>query len=202
MAFSQTCGGFAPSLRKAANLLLGLSDFIEAATVASDLIKLEPLYDNGYYLRALAQDGGGLAEKAIDDYVTTIELVGNKDSISSTSTWRVSTKRWADFVMPCCPFTGATFVSLKNTFAQKTGLEIDRESIVRLGTANGSNDPTAFTYGQGCTCRRPLKNTIGPSRKMLSLLRASTRHHPPPPFFRLCRFPQRKNGRGAFPVPD
>lgn len=33
--------------------------------------------------------------------------------------------------------TGATFVSLKNSFAQKAGVEIDQESSVRLHTANG-----------------------------------------------------------------
>ena len=36
--------------------------------------------------------------------------------------------------------TGATFVSLTNSFAQKAGVEIDQESIVRLRTANGIVD--------------------------------------------------------------
>jgi aspartyl protease family protein len=36
--------------------------------------------------------------------------------------------------------TGATFVSLKSSFAQKAGVEIDQESIVRLRTANGIVD--------------------------------------------------------------
>jgi aspartyl protease family protein len=36
--------------------------------------------------------------------------------------------------------TGATFVSLKNSFAQKASVEIDQESIVRLRTANGIVD--------------------------------------------------------------
>ena len=79
VTFSRMCGGYAPSLRRAANVLLELSDYSEAATVASELISLEPLYDNGYYLRALAHDGSGLAEKALDDYVTTLELVGDKN---------------------------------------------------------------------------------------------------------------------------
>jgi predicted TIM-barrel fold metal-dependent hydrolase/tetratricopeptide (TPR) repeat protein len=76
VAFSRMCGGHAPSLRRAVNVLLALSDYVEAAAVASDLIDLEPLYDNGYYLRALARDGSGLAEKALDDYITAVELVG------------------------------------------------------------------------------------------------------------------------------
>jgi clan AA aspartic protease (TIGR02281 family) len=33
--------------------------------------------------------------------------------------------------------TGATFVSLKQTFAQKAKVQIDPDSIVRLHTANG-----------------------------------------------------------------
>jgi len=36
--------------------------------------------------------------------------------------------------------TGATFVSLKNGFAQKAGVEVDQESIVHLRTANGIVD--------------------------------------------------------------
>jgi len=54
-------------------------------TVASNLIKLEPFSDNGYYLRAVAHDRGGSPKKAIDDYVTAIELFGNKDRIASVS---------------------------------------------------------------------------------------------------------------------
>jgi aspartyl protease family protein len=36
--------------------------------------------------------------------------------------------------------TGATFVSLKNSFAHKAGVEIDQESTVHLRTANGIVD--------------------------------------------------------------
>ena len=36
--------------------------------------------------------------------------------------------------------TGATFVSLTNSFAQKAAVEIDQASIVRLRTANGIAD--------------------------------------------------------------
>jgi hypothetical protein len=46
MCFSGMCGGYAPSLRRAANVLLELSDYSGAATVASELISFEPLYDN------------------------------------------------------------------------------------------------------------------------------------------------------------
>jgi clan AA aspartic protease (TIGR02281 family) len=81
--YSETCGGHAPSLRSAINVLLTLSDYEGAAKVASDLIKLEPFNNNGYYLRALAYDRGGSPKQAIDDYVTAIELFGDKDKISS-----------------------------------------------------------------------------------------------------------------------
>jgi tetratricopeptide (TPR) repeat protein len=84
VTFSGMCGGYAPSLRRAANVLLELSDYSGAVTVASELINLEPLYDNGYYLRALAYDGSGTDEKALDDYVTALELVGDKTNIFST----------------------------------------------------------------------------------------------------------------------
>jgi aspartyl protease family protein len=83
VSFSDSCGGYAPSLRTAANILYKLSDYAGAATIASNLIKLEPFNDNGYFLRAIANDQGGLAKKAIDDYVTSIELFGDKNNISS-----------------------------------------------------------------------------------------------------------------------
>jgi tetratricopeptide (TPR) repeat protein len=83
--FSATCGGHAASLRAAANMLYKLSDYAAVATVATDLIKLEPYNDNGFYLRAIAHNQGGSYQRAIDDYVTAIELFGNKDRISSVS---------------------------------------------------------------------------------------------------------------------
>jgi aspartyl protease family protein len=81
--FSETCNGHAPSLSAAVNLLLTLSDYPQAATVATKLIELEPFHDNGYYLRALAYDRGDQPKKAIDDYVTAIELFGDKSKIAS-----------------------------------------------------------------------------------------------------------------------
>jgi clan AA aspartic protease (TIGR02281 family) len=203
MSFSRICGGYASSLRKAANIMLELSDYAGATAAASELINLEPLYDNGYYLRALARDGDGLAEKAIDDYVTTLELAGNKDNIIGTPYFKMARLygnlgRFCDAIVPIEAWvsldprhdssqtqtiinnymtkgkcaaetsgrmevfpisrpndvinlpvtvngvrgtfvldTGATFVSLKNSFAQKTGVEIDEASVIHLHTANG-----------------------------------------------------------------
>ena len=62
---------------------LNLSDYKEAVSIASQLIELEPYGDNGYYLRALANLQGKEPRKAIDDFVTAIELFGAKDKISS-----------------------------------------------------------------------------------------------------------------------
>jgi aspartyl protease family protein len=83
--FSSQCGGYAPALREAINVLLKLSDFSTAESIASNLIKLEPFQDNGYFLRALARDGRKSYKSAIEDYVTAIELFGNKEHISSVS---------------------------------------------------------------------------------------------------------------------
>jgi len=86
ISFSATCPGHhAPSLRTAINILLTLSDYSGAISVASNLIALEPYEDNGYYLRAVARDRAGQLKPAIDDYVTAIELFGDKDRISSVS---------------------------------------------------------------------------------------------------------------------
>src|SRR5690242_10920504 len=81
--FSSQCDGYAPALRGAVNMLLKLSDYTTAEHIASDLIRLEPFSDNGYFLRALAHDGNKSFKSAIDDYVTAIELFGNKDRIAS-----------------------------------------------------------------------------------------------------------------------
>ena len=81
--FSSQCGGYAPALRGAVNMLLKVSDYTTAEHIASDLIRLEPFSDNGYFLRALAHDGNKSFKSAIDDYVTAIELFGNKDRIAS-----------------------------------------------------------------------------------------------------------------------
>jgi len=88
--FSSQCGGYAPALRGAVNTLLKLSDYATAETIASDLIRLEPYGDNGYFLRAVARDGNKSFKGAIDDYVTAIELFGNKDRISSVGYYRMA----------------------------------------------------------------------------------------------------------------
>lgn len=204
VSYSATCGGHAPSLRAAVNILLKLSDYPTAVTVASDLIKLEPFYDNGYYLRAVAYDRGGSFKKAIDDYITAIELFAHKDRIASVSYFGMARSyeklgQFCDAVLPIETWvalnparndnsqtraiiteymakgkceaattrgeevfaisrpnsvfklpvvlngvrgnflldTGATFVSLKNAFAQKAKVQIDQDSTVRLHTANG-----------------------------------------------------------------
>jgi clan AA aspartic protease (TIGR02281 family) len=201
--FSATCGGHATSLRAAANILLKLSDYAAVVTVATELIKLEPYNDNGFYLRAVAQNQAGSYQRAIDDYVTAIELFGNKDRISSVSYLGMAHSyeklgRFCDAVLPLqswialnparndtsqverimddymkkgnCTLatgneetfpvsrqrgtvtvpviingvrtvmvldTGATFVSLKRTLAQKAAVAVDQDSTVQLHTANG-----------------------------------------------------------------
>ena len=204
VSYSETCGGHAPSLRAAAIILLRLTDYPKAATVASDLIKLQPFSDSGYYLRGAAYDRGGFPKKAIDDYITSIELFGNKEKIGSVAYYAMARNyeklgQFCDAILPIetwvalnptrndtsqtraviaaytakgkCQVaattseevftlsrpsnvvklpvtingvrgnlvldTGATFVSLKATFAQKANVQIDQDSTVRLHTANG-----------------------------------------------------------------
>src|SRR5437588_1859331 len=81
--FSGDCGGHTASLRSAVSILLKLSDYPAAITIASNLISREPFNDNGYFLRAVAYDRSGSPKQAIDDYITAIELFGNKERISS-----------------------------------------------------------------------------------------------------------------------
>jgi aspartyl protease family protein len=205
--FSDTCNGHAPSLAAAVNILLTISDHPQAATVATKLIELEPFDDNGYYLRALAYDRSDQPKKAIDDYVTAIELFGDKNKIASVSYFNMARNyerlgQFCDAVLPIeawialnparnetsqtramissymakgkCPIatagredvfpvarkgevvtlraavngvqgnfildTGATFVSLKKSFADKANVTVDHESRIRLHTANGVSE--------------------------------------------------------------
>jgi clan AA aspartic protease (TIGR02281 family) len=207
ISFSATCPGhYAPSLRSAINILLTLSDYKQAESVASDLIALQPFNDNGYYLRALARDRAGELKPAIDDYVTALELFGNKEHISSVAYLAMARAyeklgQFCDAVLPIQTWvalnparndtsqtraiiadytargrcqaaasgeevfritrphnlvrlqasingvsgnfvldTGATFVSLTASFAQKAKVQTDQNSLVRIHTANGIGD--------------------------------------------------------------
>jgi aspartyl protease family protein len=203
--FSETCGGHANSLRRAINILFDLSDYAGAAAIASKLIELEPYGDNGYFLRAVANAKAGMPKKAIDDYITAIELFGDKTRISSVGYLGLARAyeklgQFCDAVTPieawvainpgthdnsqtraiiagytakgggCAGVsgareevfpiarhnavvtvpvsvngtrgifivdTGATFVSLKSSFAQKAQVETEPDSAIKLSTANG-----------------------------------------------------------------
>ncbi|ACB93883.1 retropepsin-like aspartic protease [Beijerinckia indica] len=225
--FSESCGGYAQSLQAAVNILLGLSDFKGAAELATNLIKMEPFSHNGYFLRALARDGAGEYKGALDDYISTLELVPNKEQVVSTPYFKMAkvydalgqpcdaaqaVQSWVEMNAPRretpqtqmmiatytakgqCKAnmktgvevfpnsagkgvvkltvlvngvpgqfildTGASFVSLKDSFARKANIDIDEGSAVRLHTANGMTDGKR---GQAKTIKlRSLeaKNTI------------------------------------------
>jgi clan AA aspartic protease (TIGR02281 family) len=204
--YSETCGGHPRSLRSAVTILLRLSDYDAAATVASKAVELEPFVSAGYLQRGLAYERGGLLQKAIDDYTTAIEMFGDKQKIPSASYFGLARSydklgQPCDAVLPIETWvslnptqndtsqtqamiatyrskgkcengttpgeevfavsrpnnvvklpvsingtrglfildTGATFVSLRNSFAQKAKVQIDPDSIVKLNTANGSS---------------------------------------------------------------
>jgi aspartyl protease family protein len=204
LAFSKNCGGNAGAVRRAVNILLQLNDHPAVVSGATELIRLQPYGDNGYYLRALGHDRGGQCKQAIDDYATAIELFGNKDRISSVGflgmtrcyeklgqfceattpieTWVAinpsrndnsqtrtiiadltakgncaATGGSGEEVLPVARpgqtvtvaatingvpgrfilDTGATFVSLKQSYAKKAKVEVDESSSIRLATANG-----------------------------------------------------------------
>src|SRR5215831_1111443 len=204
--YSETCGGHPRSLRSAVTILLRLSDYEAAATVASKVIELEPFVSAGYLQRALAHERSGSLQKAIDDYTTAIEMFGDKQKIPSASYFGLARSydklgQPCDAVLPietwvslnpaqndstqtqamiatyrskgkCAPpvapseevfavstpnnvvrlpvlingtrglfllDTGATFVSLRSSFAQKAKVQIDPNSVVRLHTANGAS---------------------------------------------------------------
>jgi aspartyl protease family protein len=202
--FSKNCNGNPAAVRRAVNVLLELNDHSAVVSAATELIKLEPYGNNGYYLRALGHDRGGHCQQAIDDYATAIELFGNKDKISSVGyfgmtrcyeklgqfcdatipieTWIAlnperndtsqtrtiladlsakgncaSTAGRAEETVPIgrpgqtivvtasingrpgrfVLDTGATFVSLKRSFAKLAKVQVDEASSLQLNTENG-----------------------------------------------------------------
>ena len=90
ISFSGQCGDDPSLLRTAVNTLLKLSDYKEAVAVSNKVVELAPYNDNGYFLRALAYDGLRDRNRAIADYITAIELFGDKDRIASISYFKMS----------------------------------------------------------------------------------------------------------------
>jgi clan AA aspartic protease (TIGR02281 family) len=141
--FSQTCGGQPASLRAAVNILLKLSDYPQAVSVATDLIKLEPYNDNGFFLRAVAHQRAGSYQRAIDDYVTAIELFGNKDRISSVSYLGIARNyekldRFCDAVVPL-----QSWISLNPARNDTSQVRVIIEDYIKKGNcslATGSEE--------------------------------------------------------------
>jgi predicted aspartyl protease len=203
---SSLCNGNTDALRLAINIYLDISDYATTANTATDLIALEPLGDNGYFLRAVGHERGGQYKKAADDYTNAIALFADKQRISNigyvglarsyeklgqfcdaafaieqfiaanparndTAPTRTLITDYAakgnctdtgkmDDTFPVGQSgntivlavtvngvkgrfvfdTGASFVSLKRSFAEKAKVEIDDSSTVKLNTANGIAD--------------------------------------------------------------
>ena len=105
LSFAEHCGGNVTALRAAANVLLDISDYAKVIEVANMIIKVEPYGDNAYYLRARAHEGLKNHENVIADYITTIELFGDKQYISRGVYFRTSDAyaalgRYCDALMP------------------------------------------------------------------------------------------------------
>jgi len=90
ISFSGHCDDNAAALRTAANIFLKLTDYKAVLEVTNKIIRLVPNNDNGYYLRARAYDGLKDYSHAIADYITGIELFGDKDRIASVSYMNMS----------------------------------------------------------------------------------------------------------------
>jgi clan AA aspartic protease (TIGR02281 family) len=208
IAFSDQCNGDVPALRTAANIYLDISDYKQAMVVATEIIKADPLVDNGYFLRAMAAERDGQFKRAIDDYASAIELFKDKSRIGSASysgqaraheklgqfcdaalsieafvaanpqvndTAQAKTliadysakgkctvsdmmddtfpiQRRGDVILVDVTIngvkgrfivdTGATWVSMSRSFAEKSKVTIDEDSVVKLSTANGMTDGT------------------------------------------------------------
>ncbi|HVD72073.1 MAG TPA: retroviral-like aspartic protease family protein, partial [Xanthobacteraceae bacterium] len=151
VSYSETCGGHAPSLRAAAIILLRLTDYPKAATVASDLIKLQPFSDSGYYLRGAAYDRGGFPKKAIDDYITSIELFGNKEKIGNVAYYAMARNyeklgQFCDAILPI-----ETWVALNPTRNDTS----QTRAVIAAYTAKGKCQVAATTSEEVFTLSRP-----------------------------------------------
>ncbi len=159
ITFSGACGGYEPSLRIAVNILLRLSDYTGAATAASDLIKLDPIDYNAYYLRGLAYERGGLTKKAMADFVTVIELFPNKERISS-SIYVSLARGYEKFGQFCdAVHTIETWVALNpasNDTSQARALIADYAAKGRCEVAKVSGDEVIATPRSGTVVRVPV----------------------------------------------
>lgn len=201
--FSERCGGHPQSLRAAINHLLTISDYPQSIEIADELISMVPFDDNGYYLRGLAHYRSYKSEKAIDDFISAIELFEDKTRIVSSGYVYLSKSyerlgQFCDAIGPIDAWiaidpdrhdtsraraminslrakgtckaeakkrerfrvrrrgqtismtvringvrgrfildTGATFVSMKRSFARKAKVQINESSSIQLNTANG-----------------------------------------------------------------
>jgi clan AA aspartic protease (TIGR02281 family) len=159
VTFSETCGGHAVSLRAAANVLLKLSDYKAAETVASDLIKLEPFSSSGYYLRGFALERGGSPKKAIDDYITANELFSNKDKMPSVGYFGIA-RSYARLGQFCDAITSIeTWVSLnpaRNDTGQTRAMIADYTAKGRCELATNSAEEVFPVARQGSTVKLPV----------------------------------------------
>lgn len=149
--FSRACGGYPAGLRSAVNYLLTLSDYGQAVSTASELIKLEPQQDNGYYLRAVAQDRGGDPRRAIDDYQTAIELFAHKDRISSVGYFAIA--RLSEKIGLPCDAVGAVNAWIAANPARNDNSQSQR--LIAQYTSAGGCKPSTANNTESFAAPRP-----------------------------------------------
>jgi len=142
VSYSETCGGHAQSLRSAVVILVKLTDYQTAATVASKVIELEPFSGAGYLQRAVAHEFGGLLQKAIDDYTTAIELYGDKQTIPSATYFGLARTydklgQFCDAVLPIETWVSLNPAQNETSQTQAMVTAYRSKGKCELGTATG-----------------------------------------------------------------
>ena len=84
IGFYDRCKGPQEVLDDAAEILLSLSDFIQAKKVAAELVVVDPITARNRYLRARAEEGLSEYRAALADYVDTMSLLGDPSKIAGS----------------------------------------------------------------------------------------------------------------------
>jgi aspartyl protease family protein len=122
--FVKKCGGPTIALHKSIDLLLKLSDFVQALEVADEFVRRAPTTANAHYLRGVALHGVGDHNRALIDFANAIELYGDRSKISSTVFLRMADayaklERYCEAVTPILTWVAIDPLHRDNSRSQK-----------------------------------------------------------------------------------
>jgi len=150
--FALRCRNGDDALFEAARILADISDYGQVIKITSRLIESAPASSQLRYMRADAFQAEGQFEKAISDYVSTIELVSNTKNVSSSvftdlANSYASLKRFCEAMAPIQMWIAVDPANRDTTQARTVISEYAKKGNCSLAYATGSD--RFFTQGSG-----------------------------------------------------